>query len=256
MQKPRQYKALILDLDGTCVKIGLQNLPSAPVIAAVRRLVASGVPVAIATGRNVEESLEPIRLMGIVEPCMTSNGAVIYDPVKKEILEIVPIEQKELQQIYEIAKKDVDKFVATTAMEEFGYDEKRFQDDLITAIFIDKLTKEQAYAYAKEMKQISTLSVHASNAGFDGVSYFVSINNARATKQRALQHLLHRLEINAEDIVACGDGDNDLPMVVAAGMGVAMGNAVDDLKAVADYIAPTVDEDGVAHVIDKFFPSS
>ena len=49
-----------------------------------------------------------------------------------------------------------------------------------------------------------------------------------------------------------GDGYNDFPLLLAGGLKVAMGNAVSDLKKIADYIAPTVDEDGVATVIEKF----
>ena len=53
-------------------------------------------------------------------------------------------------------------------------------------------------------------------------------------------------------MIAIGDGPNDFPMLMAAGFKVAMGNASDDLKAIADYIAPTVEKDGVVDVIEKF----
>ncbi|HXS15232.1 MAG TPA: HAD hydrolase family protein, partial [Candidatus Saccharimonadales bacterium] len=59
-------------------------------------------------------------------------------------------------------------------------------------------------------------------------------------------------DISTEEIIGIGDGHNDFPLLMACGLKVAMGNAVDDLKAIADYIAPSVDEDGVADVIEKF----
>ena len=60
------------------------------------------------------------------------------------------------------------------------------------------------------------------------------------------------LGINTHEIIGVGDGYNDFPLLMACGLKVAMGNAVEDLKAIADYIAPSVEEDGVADVIDKF----
>ena len=60
------------------------------------------------------------------------------------------------------------------------------------------------------------------------------------------------MNIKTEETIGVGDGFNDIPFIQETGFKVAMGNAVDDLKAIADYIAPTVEEDGVAHVIEKF----
>ena len=56
-----------------------------------------------------------------------------------------------------------------------------------------------------------------------------------------------------EELGACGDGRNDVTMVKYAGMGVAMENACEEVKAVSDYITASCDEDGVARVIEKFF---
>jgi hydroxymethylpyrimidine pyrophosphatase-like HAD family hydrolase len=53
-------------------------------------------------------------------------------------------------------------------------------------------------------------------------------------------------------MIGVGDGYNDFPLLEACGLKVAMGNALEDLKGIADYIAPSVDEDGVANVIEKF----
>ena len=60
------------------------------------------------------------------------------------------------------------------------------------------------------------------------------------------------LKIKTTEIIGVGDGYNDFPMLLACGLKVAMDNANDDLKAIADYIAPSVDDDGVADVIEKY----
>ena len=60
------------------------------------------------------------------------------------------------------------------------------------------------------------------------------------------------LNIKTDEIIGIGDGYNDFPLLMACGLKVAMGNAVEELKAIADYIAPSVEEDGVVDVINKF----
>jgi len=60
------------------------------------------------------------------------------------------------------------------------------------------------------------------------------------------------LGIKTDEIIAVGDGYNDFPFLMACGLKVAMGNAVPELKAIADYIAPSVDEDGIVDVIERF----
>ena len=72
-------------------------------------------------------------------------------------------------------------------------------------------------------------------------------------KAKSLDRLLDNLGMDSTKLVACGDGFNDVSMVNFAGMGVAMGNACAETKAVANYIGPSCDEDGVADAIKKFF---
>jgi HAD superfamily hydrolase (TIGR01484 family) len=248
-----KYRALILDLDGTCVKLGLGNMPTEKLVKTIHRLIKRGVPVSVASGRNITDADPVIEALGIVEPCMLTNGAILYDPKNKELLELTTIDPNDVAQICAIARKDAAKVIISTPYGEHSFQEHRSEDQVV-GIFIEKLTKEQANEYVRQLEKIPTITVHTSSLSFDGVTTFVSINEVHATKQRALQHLLKRLKINPEQIVAVGDGENDLPMIIAAGMGVAMGNAADGLKSVADYIAPSVDEDGLVDVIEKFFP--
>ena len=71
-------------------------------------------------------------------------------------------------------------------------------------------------------------------------------------KAASLERLLNRLDMRARDVIACGDGFNDLSMIRFAGLGVAMANAQESVKREADYVTLSNDEDGVAHVIEKF----
>ena len=71
-------------------------------------------------------------------------------------------------------------------------------------------------------------------------------------KAKALESILKKLGVNKEEIIAFGDGHNDASMVKYAGLGIAMGNAVQELKEIADYVTLSNDEDGIAYAIDKF----
>ena len=80
----------------------------------------------------------------------------------------------------------------------------------------------------------------------------IEINSAGATKGRALKALCQALGIDLRDTLAFGDGTNDLDMIRTAGIGIAMGNGAEEVKAAADWVAPNNDDAGVAAGIYRF----
>lgn len=82
--------------------------------------------------------------------------------------------------------------------------------------------------------------------------YFLEITHPEGTKGQALRYLADYFGCNMSETIAIGDSWNDHDMVEAAGLGVAMGNAVDSLKQIADYITASNEEEGVKQVIEKF----
>ena len=74
-------------------------------------------------------------------------------------------------------------------------------------------------------------------------------------KARSLDRLIASLGIRREEIIACGDGYNDLSMIRFAGLGVAMANAAEDIRSEADFVTLSNEEDGVAHVVEHFILS-
>jgi Cof subfamily protein (haloacid dehalogenase superfamily) len=87
---------------------------------------------------------------------------------------------------------------------------------------------------------------------FRSEPYFVEIMPPNVHKATSLEKLLEVLDMDRKDLVACGDGYNDLSMIEFAGLGVAMSNAAEDIQEKADFITLSNEEDGVAHVINKF----
>ena len=82
--------------------------------------------------------------------------------------------------------------------------------------------------------------------------FFLELLPKHVDKAASLGKLCEALGQTKEDLIACGDGFNDRSMIAFAGLGVAMANAQDVVKEVADYVTLSNDEDGVAHVIEKF----
>lgn len=87
-------------------------------------------------------------------------------------------------------------------------------------------------------------------------SFFLEVLPKGIDKAKSIAKLLEKLGLTKEEIIACGDGFNDRSMIEYAGLGVAMANAVDAVKEVADFITLSNEEDGVAYVIEKFILES
>ena len=81
---------------------------------------------------------------------------------------------------------------------------------------------------------------------------FTDITARGADKGRALRLMAQHEGFDVSHTIAFGDGGNDATMVREAGIGVAMGNAIDSLKCEADFVTTSVDDDGVAHALRKF----
>lgn len=115
--------------------------------------------------------------------------------------------------------------------------------DKVQALFAD--LDERARAW-KELETLEEVEIVGS------LKYNIEVNAAGVNKGSGLVELGKRLGIEREEIMAFGDGDNDEPMLRKAGFGVAMANAEEKVKATADYITGSNEEDGVAKAIERF----
>lgn len=82
--------------------------------------------------------------------------------------------------------------------------------------------------------------------------FFVEVMPKDTDKATALERLLNHLGLTREQLICCGDGYNDIPMIEYGGLGVAMANAREEVKAKADFITLSNDEDGLKHVIETY----
>jgi hydroxymethylpyrimidine pyrophosphatase-like HAD family hydrolase len=122
--------------------------------------------------------------------------------------------------------------------------------DLLGAVSLS-LNPEDADLLVKNWSRIQTISVHKIPSWEEG-KVDVDISHTSVGKQYAILEVAQILGIETHEIIGVGDGYNDFPFLMACGLKVAMGNAVQELKEIADYIAPPVEEDGIVDVINKF----
>ena len=242
------YKALFLDLDGTTVSTG-NTVPSKRVTEAV--LAADKlIHVCLATGRILLTALPVIEKLNLSGLCVISNGIQIYDPVKRKIIEETPINQALVPELYELLKQ------FQVEIRQFdGVIDVPYAGEAITkpihSLYLPDLTESKADQIIQALSHYKNINLHkmvVSNKGQIGIE----ICHVNASKLHGIHRVSQLLPVEPHEIIGVGDGYNDFPLLMACGLKIAMGNAVPDLKAIADFVAPGVEEDGVAVVIEKF----
>lgn len=268
-------KMIGLDLDGTLFTDKKELLPYTKQI--LDKAVKQGIIILAATGRPFTGIPQELRNHPGIRYALTTNGARVVDIWSKKILSehLLPWEKAKkaletlrkydtLQEVYFDGQgyADTDKlenisryhqnphmweYVRNTRKsvpDVMALAAKRKQDmDKVQALFADP--EEQKAAWEELGKQEGI--VLASSLGYN-----IEINASGVNKGTALIELGNMLGIKREEIMACGDGDNDIEMLKEAGLGVAMGNADEMVKAAADYITLTNQEEGAAKAIEKF----
>jgi len=227
-----------------------------------------GIHVTLATGRAFTHTAEIAADLGIVTPLICYQGGLIKDPLTGQVLYSATMPRALAQEAIHLAARDKLHFTVYVNDEvyltELLFDREfynrwftlplRIVDDLNAALVAEPI-KFLIIAEPPDADRIEPLW----KAHFNGRvaivrshAYFIEGNPLGVDKGVALARLADKLGVRREETIAIGDNDNDRPMIEWAGLGVAMGNARPDLRAIADYVAPPVDEDGVADVIERF----
>ena len=265
-----EYKVLAFDIDGTLTnskKIITKNTKEAIFKAAdkgCKILIASGRPVKglvdYAQELNLKEHNGYILSLngGLIISC--SDNKVIYD--KK-----IPLEYN--AEICDLAKKhsvNLLTYEGDTVISEDTDDKylnietgicklgKKRVDNLkeYLTFEVNKYLMTGDGDYLAEVEKDVYEKLHDRMDVYRSEPFFLEILPKNVNKAESLEQLLKILGIKREELMAFGDGYNDVSMIKYAGFGVAMGNAKDVVKENADYIAPSNDEDGIVEVLNKF----
>ncbi|WP_066870642.1 Cof-type HAD-IIB family hydrolase [Clostridium mediterraneense] len=264
------YKLIAIDMDGTLLnkegKISKKNRQ------AINKATENGVKVVITTGRSfsgIERFLDELGLNKQGEYALVCNGGAAYNCYTREVITSVGLKGKDLHIINEINKGLNLKIQAYTLDLCFANEENKFtkferehigskieiidfckdikeDDDIMKVLLLEEpeILDEKIKMLPEEIKERYAL--------VKSLPMTLEIMNKECNKGFGLEKLIKELGVKREEVVSIGDEQNDFEMIKFAGLGVAMGNASEKIKEIADYITKTNEEDGVAHVIEKF----
>lgn len=254
-----------LDVDGTIVRY--DNSLSEAVADRISRVRDSDAHVVVATGRSLHATLPVCQRLGLTDGyAVTSNGAVIIDVSTGRVLDVVTFDASSTVTFFVDEIPD-----AVLAVEELGVGYRVTGEfpagelsGKITVVPHDELLDGPVTRLVVRWPNgdRERLRALAAEAGLKGVDYaigytaWLDVMPSGVSKASALEQIRFRLDVPWSSTLAVGDGTNDLEMLRWAAHGVAMGQASDDVQAAADEVVPTVEEDGLAHVLERYFPSA
>lgn len=253
-------KAIFFDIDGTLVSFTSHRIP-ASAKEAICQLRAKGVKVFIASGRHwrVMNNLEGLDFDGYVTLngtcCYAGRDLLVYKKAipAEDVARMAAIEAGEGAFPCIVVREDgmFINYLNAETDEVFRLlnfpvpPVQPFAEALKTEVF-----QLIAFFRAEQEKQVM-----AQLPGCEATRWnplFTDIVPRGGSKQVGMEKLLAHFGIRREECMAFGDGGNDIPMLRYAGIGVAMGNASEEVKAAADYVTSSVDEDGIAMALRHF----
>ena len=263
------YKLIAIDMDGTLLRE--DKTVSDRTKKVIAKAVQKGVKIVLASGRPIEgleRYLEELGLNSKEDYVMSFNGSVIQNACTKEIISKNILKGSHLKELYTLSKEigvnihafsnegcitprmneysEVEGRINGIPVHEVNYDMLSDEEDIIKIMFIDP--EEVLEEAIKKIPQ----AIFDQYTVVRSAPFFLEFLNKASSKGTGVKALAEHLGIKQEEVICIGDAGNDLDMIKFAGLGVAMGNAFDEVKEAADYITHNNDDDGVAHVIEKF----
>ncbi|GFG82199.1 hypothetical protein MPRG_54750 [Mycobacterium paragordonae] len=261
------------DVDGTLLND--EEKLSARTRAAVQAAVAGGTHFVLATGRPPRWIRPVVEALGFAPMAVCANGAVIYDPENDKVLSAQTLSIDTLAALADIARRvipgvglaveRIGERAHDTATPQFisspGYEHAWLNpdntevsiDDLLSAPAI-KLLIRKAGALSADMA--AALAGHIGTEGdltYSTNNGLLEILPRGISKATGLREVAEPLGILESEVIAFGDMPNDVPMLMQAGLGVAMGNAHPDAVAAADEVTTPNSQDGVARVLERWW---
>lgn len=275
----KNIKLICIDMDGTL--LNSNHEVSERNKKALKKASELGVNIAITTGRLFCSARYYSDLIGIDTPVIASNGSYIKNKFNDTAILENPMPKNVAIEIYNIVKKHgltvnfnswdtliredfIPENHAYYIMNQDLPEEKRvkflvcediiptiedFQGNILKGIvFEEGENKDNLWAAKEELKNTFDDKLHVVSSGDN--NFEVMMGNS--SKGNAVAYLAESLGIKPEEVMCIGDSENDISMIKYAGVGVAMGNALDIVKEVADYITDTNNNSGVGKAIETF----
>ncbi len=264
-------RLVALDLDGTLM--GDDRIITPRVRQAINAAQKQGAVVTLATGRMFSFLVPIARELGITAPLICYQGGLIQaadsiTPIYRATMDVALVREVlawQTQRNLHIVLYADDAVFLTEHLHSIEFYQHMLGENLVWVDSLDSVLEhhqpvkfiifvepEEADALKEELQTLfgARLEITRSHA------LIVEGNPLGVSKGDALRRLADYMHIPQSQVMAVGDQDNDIPMVEWAGIGVAMGNASPGLKAIADWIAPPLQEDGAAVALERFVLNS
>jgi Cof subfamily protein (haloacid dehalogenase superfamily) len=256
---------IALDLDGTL--LAPDETISARNRTAIRDALTAGIRVVLVTGRGVDAPIRVSKELGLNLPVICCHGALTKDFGANKTLEKIPVPLKYAKPMLEFAEAHglaiavyVDEAFYRLEGSQILMDDMRgpgwFEAPTVAQIlteaptFMRFLGEESVRRMLREFGDLPLAFRH--ETWYDFVE--CAVLNRDASKKNALKKLCADFGVPSERVLAIGDSRNDVPMLRWAGIGVAMGNALPEVRQAVRYVTAPNDQDGVARAIERFCP--
>lgn len=265
------YRAVFIDMDGTLLK--KDHSISEWNKKVIQQLTNKSILVVIVSARPLHGIAHLIKdIIKDNVPVVSLNGSYIF--YNNEIIYQKTIAVNDAENVYEQVRHCNLSAMFYSQMEWFAIseDELTKKEQRITDVKIIIRPFEQIKNYWQinntgpnkiliagnendiALAEQKLLSVYAGKLNiYKSQPRYLEVMNIDASKVKAIQFLMDKYNIERSEVIAIGDNYNDKEMIEFAGAGIAMGNAPDDIKAIADYVTDSNNEDGVAKALTFFF---
>jgi len=269
-----KFKLLVLDIDGTLV--GKAGTISQENKQALARAAHAGVIVSLCTGRSLTGCVPILKELSLNGYHTFYDGALVINPKTRHEVYAQELDVTDMRRAIEwshVRGLDIELYSSTQYFAEHENwsteIHRKYFNTLSTyvnypaivgreriikigAVATDAVERQKINDFCREFRGTFNFSWVTSPV-FPDVE-FINIVSPQVSKGRAVAELANHLSIRKEEIIAVGDGKNDIAMFAAAGCGVAMRNSPVELKETADYITLDVEENGLAAAVERFLP--
>ena len=249
-----KYKAIISDVDGTLIPNKREGMPSKAVIEAVTK-ASDKIHIGIATARSYWQVSHILDIVPFSAPCIITGGAQVIDPKTRKTFVEHPLAIEDVLTVAEVGKGMEINFLIADREGERPFAKETLSEKPLD-MYTNAISEEKADEFIRIVSHFSTVATYKTLTWTDEKKVHVTVANPNASKNDGVLEVCRLLNIYPHEVIGIGEGHNDFSLLMACGLKVAMGNAIADVKAIADYVAPSVEEDGVAKVIEKFILNS
>ncbi|HEX7695299.1 MAG TPA: Cof-type HAD-IIB family hydrolase [Sphingomonas sp.] len=259
-------RLVVSDVDGTLVRKDKSLSPQ--VIAAVHRLRAAGIPFTLISARPVSGVLPLIVPLGIDIPVAAINGGIIFRPDGSVIAEH-RVDPHVVHGMFELAADSTvgrwvfaDNQWYASNLDGLHVEHERVasnQEPVLRDDFTDLYHRTEKLTFVSDDAPLLKDFADRAAARFGGratigqsQTYYLDVTDTRANKGDGVTTLAAMLGVDLAEVAVFGDMDNDLAMFARAGVSVAMGQAPEAVRAAANFVSSSNEQDGVAHAIDTF----